>query len=184
MRAIRYAIPFSKFYRDTDTDRDRLSVSVSRYKLYSIPTSLRPMNFSWPTDVRWDWTRIPNWPSFFLLPDDDYSCDAMRGIPTGRKAICQPQNRLSSRSMLGENGFEETVSQRPILALRDAIKPVFWPPVRSRTFLWVPAQFAGGSCSCVSACLRDALVLTTHDKKFSDDSDLGYVQVNLVSLGK
>ena len=40
MRAIRYAIPFLKLYRDTDTDRDRGSVSVSGYKLYPIPTSL------------------------------------------------------------------------------------------------------------------------------------------------
>ena len=57
--------------------------------------------------------------------------------------------------LLGENGFEETVSQRPVPALRDAIKPGFCPPVRSRTFLRVLAQFAGGS-ACADQCVSDA----------------------------
>ena len=40
MRAIRNAIPISKLYRDTDSDHDSVSVSVSGYKLYPILTSL------------------------------------------------------------------------------------------------------------------------------------------------
>lgn len=44
---------------------------------------------------------------------------------------------------------------RPALALRDAIKPGFCPPVRSRTFLRVLAQFAGGS-ACSDQCMSDA----------------------------
>jgi len=46
-------------------------------------------------------------------------------------------------------------TQRPIPALRDAIKPGFCPPVRSRTFLRVLAQFAGGS-ACADQCISDA----------------------------
>ena len=47
-------------------------------------------------------------------------------------------------------------SKRPVPALRDAIKPGFCPPVRSRTFLRVLAQFAGGAAVCVDQCVSDA----------------------------
>lgn len=47
------------------------------------------------------------------------------------------------------------LAQPPIPALRDAIKPGFCPPVRSRTFLRVLAQFAGGS-ACADECFSDA----------------------------
>lgn len=50
---------------------------------------------------------------------------------------------------------EEVISQRPVPALRDAIKPGFCPPVRSRTFLRVLAQFAGGT-ACADQCASDA----------------------------
>jgi hypothetical protein len=67
---------------------------------------------------------------------------------------------LSSESV-ESNGFDpesETDSiqtPRPIPALRDAIKPGFCPPVRSRTYLRVLAQFAGGS-ACTDQCISDA----------------------------
>jgi hypothetical protein len=59
-----------------------------------------------------------------------------------------------------KNGFQsldddQTVQQRPVPALRDAIKPGFCPPVRSRTFLRVLAQFAGGA-ACADQCVSDA----------------------------
>lgn len=61
-----------------------------------------------------------------------------------------------------KNGFEslddieeEAIQQRPLPALRDAIKPGFCPPVRSRTFLRVLAQFAGGA-ACADQCVSDA----------------------------
>ena len=50
---------------------------------------------------------------------------------------------------------EEVLQQKPVPALRDAIKPGFCPPVRSRTFLRVLAQFAGGS-ACADQCISDA----------------------------
>lgn len=50
---------------------------------------------------------------------------------------------------------EEAIQQRPLPALRDAIKPGFCPPVRSRTFLRVLAQFAGGA-ACADQCVSDA----------------------------
>lgn len=50
---------------------------------------------------------------------------------------------------------ERPASQRPLPALRDAIKPGFCPPVHSRTYLRVLAQFAGASV-CADQCLSDA----------------------------
>ncbi|KZS04617.1 Uncharacterized protein APZ42_032431 [Daphnia magna] len=58
-----------------------------------------------------------------------------------------------------KNGFESldevAIQQRPVPALRDAIKPGFCPPVRSRTYLRVLAQFAGGA-ACADQCVSDA----------------------------
>ncbi|XP_045033793.1 LOW QUALITY PROTEIN: uncharacterized protein LOC116929499 [Daphnia magna] len=58
-----------------------------------------------------------------------------------------------------KNGFESldevAIQQRPVPALRDAIKPGFCPPVRSRTYLRVLAQFAGGA-TCADQCVSDA----------------------------
>ncbi|KZS10461.1 putative Protein ACP24A4 [Daphnia magna] len=54
-----------------------------------------------------------------------------------------------------DNVEEEAIQHRPLPALRDAIKPGFCPPVRSRTFLRVLAQFAGGA-ACADQCVSDA----------------------------
>lgn len=54
-----------------------------------------------------------------------------------------------------EDVDEKPASQRPVPALRDAIKPGFCAPVHSRTYLRVLAQFAGGFV-CADQCLSDA----------------------------
>ena len=80
---------------------------------------------------------------------------------TGRKVDYETEPRSSKllvrpvdAGLLGENEFEETISQRFVPALRDAIKPGFCPPARSRTYLRVLAQFARGSCA--DQCVSDA----------------------------
>ena len=69
-----------------------------------------------------DWTKIPSWPSLFLLPDDDYSCEVMRWIPTGRKEGGQPQGRLSSRSLrrMSSRFLRYAAGPSELLAVMDA----------------------------------------------------------------
>lgn len=63
-------------------------------------------------------------------------------------------SRPVDEGLLDQNTFE-VIQQRPVPALRDAIKPGFCPPVRSRTYLRVLAQFAGGA-ACADQCVSDA----------------------------
>ena len=85
---------------------------------------------------------------------DGRSSKRLDGLASGQQL---PSNGFPSADQ-DEDGPEdavEVVARPGIPALRDAIKPGFCPPVRSRTFLRVLAQFAGGS-ACADQCVSDA----------------------------
>ena len=93
-------------------------------------------------------TRLPK-----LLPEEEISISAQDISDVDLISI--------TVDAISDDQVDESVSQpqqsdRPLVpALRDAIKPGFCPPVRSRTFLRVLAQFAGG-VACADQCISDA----------------------------